>query len=110
MKIILTSYKNSAIIRIMKTNSFYILSLLLIIFTVMSFDNTSPKLMDSNSKTQVETLFEDKTSEQVLDEKLIGNVSDLFMKNKKLFTGFESLIPSVNQLYLNNIFKPPKFS
>ncbi len=75
--------------------------------TAMSFDISSPKLMDSTSSTHVEiSLEEEKTS----DEKLIADVSDLFLKDAKLFTGFESSVPLVDQLYLNNIFKPPKFS
>lgn len=110
MKIILTSYENFAIILAMKRNSLYILSLLLIMLTIISFYSISPKLVDSNSETQVEILFEEKTSDQVMDEKSIITVSNLFMKNTKLFTGFESLITLDDQLYLNNIFKPPKLS
>ena len=64
-------------------------------------------LMDNTSKTHVEiSLEEEKTS----DEKLIANLLDFFRKDTILFTGFESSIPLVDQLYLNNIFKPPKFS
>jgi hypothetical protein len=78
--------------------------------TAMSFDISSPKLMDSNSKTQVEISLEEEKSEKISDEELIANVSDLFLKDTKLFTGLESSIPLVDQLYLNKIFKPPKFS
>ena len=94
----------------MKLNSFYILSLIFVMLTAMSFDISSPKLMDSNSKTQVEISLEEEKSEKISDEELIANVSDLFLKDTKLFTGLESSIPLVDQLYLNNIFKPPKFS
>jgi hypothetical protein len=62
--------------------------------------------MDSTSNTHVEISLEEKTS----DEKLIANLLDLFRKDTILFTGFESSTPLVDQLYLNNIFKPPKFS
>lgn len=78
--------------------------------TAVSFDISSPKLMDSTSKTQVEISLEEEKSEKISDEKLIANVSDLFLKDTKLFTGFKSSIPLVDQLYFNNIFKPPKFS
>ena len=78
--------------------------------TAISYDISSPKLMDSTSKTHVEISLEEEKSEKILDENLIANVSDLFLKNTKLFTGFESSIPLVDQLYLNNIFKPPIFS
>ena len=91
---------------LMKLNRLYILSLIFVMLTAMSFDISSPKLMDSTLKTQVEISLEEKIS----DEKLIANVSDLFLKDTKLFTGLESSIPLVDQLYLNNIFKPPKFS
>ena len=78
--------------------------------TAMSFDISSPKLMDSNSETQIEISLEEKKSEKISDEKLIANVSDLYLKDSKCFTGFEASTPLVDQLYLNNIFKPPKFS
>ena len=75
--------------------------------TAMSFDISSPKLMDSTSNTHVEiSLEEEKTS----DENLIADVSDLFVKNVKLFRGFELSVSFVDQLYINNIFKPPKIS
>lgn len=95
---------------LMKLNRSYILSLIFVILTAMSFDISSPKLMDSTSETHVEISLEEKKSEKISDEKLTANVSDLFLKDTKLFTGFESLIPLVDQLYLYNIFKPPKFS
>jgi hypothetical protein len=64
--------------------------------------------MDSTSKTHVEISLEEE--EKISEEELIVNVLDLFLKDTKLFTGFESSIPLVDQLYLNTIFKPPKFS
>jgi hypothetical protein len=76
----------------------------------MSFDISSTKLMDSTSKIQVEISLEEEKLEQISEEELIANVSDLFLKDMILFKGFESSIPLVDQLYLNNIFKPPKFS
>jgi len=94
-------------LHLMKLNNLYILSLIIVMLTAMSYDISSPKLMDSTSNTHVEiSLEEEKTS----DENLIADISDLFLKDAKLFTGIESSIPLVDQLYLNNIFKPPKFS
>ena len=90
----------------MKLNRIYILSLIFVALTAISFDMSSPKLMDSTSNTHVEISLEEKTP----DEKLIANVSDLFLNDTKLLTVFESSMPLVDQLYLNNIFKPPKFS
>ena len=97
-------------LHLMKLNNLYILSLIIVMLTAMSFDISSPKLMDSNSKTQVEISLEEKNLEQISEEELIANASDLFLKDTKLFTGFESSMPLVDQLYLNNIFKPPKFA
>ena len=106
----LTPYIKTDNVHLMKRNRFYILSLIFVMLTVISFDISSPKLMDSTSKTQVEISLEEKNLEQISEEELIANVSDLLLKDMKLFTGFESSIPLVDQLYLNNIFKPPKFS
>ena len=78
--------------------------------TAISFDITSPKLMDSASETKIEISLEEKKSEKILDENLITNVSELYLKNTKAFTGFYCTMPFVDQLYLNDIFKPPIFS
>jgi endonuclease III-like uncharacterized protein len=76
----------------------------------MSFDISSPKLMDSTSETKVEISLEEKKSEKISDENLIANASELDLKNTKAFTGFYCAMPFVEQLYLNNIFKPPRLS
>ena len=103
----LTAYIKSDNLHLMKLNRLYILSLIFVMLTAMSFDISSPKLMDSTSNTHVEISLEE---EKTTDENLIADVSDLCLKDAKLFRGFESSIPLVDQLYLNNIFKPPKFS
>jgi len=78
--------------------------------TAMSFDISSPKLIDSASEIKVEISLEEKKSEKISDENLIANVLELDLKNTKVFTGFYCSMPFVDQLYLNNIFKPPRFS
>jgi len=90
----------------MKSKNFYILSLIFVILTAMSFDISSPEFMDSTSKTQVEISLEEEKS----DEKFIANVLDLFLKDMKLCTEYKPSRSLVDQFYFNNIFKPPKFS
>ena len=94
----------------MKLSKYYIVSLIVVMLTAMSFDISAPKFMDSTSETKVEISLEEKKSEKISDEKLIVNVSELHLKNSKAFTGFYCSIPFVDQLYLNDIFKPPIFS
>jgi hypothetical protein len=96
--------------QIMKLYRYTILSLIFVMLTAISFDISVPKLMDSTSETTVEISLEEKESKKTSDEKLIANVSDLYMKETKACTGFDFSLPLVNQLYLNNIFKPPIFS
>lgn len=78
--------------------------------TALSFDVSSPMLIDNTSETKVEVSLEEKESEKKSDENLIANVSELHLKETKLYIGFYFSIPIVDQLYLNNIFKPPIFS
>jgi hypothetical protein len=66
--------------------------------------------MDNHSETNIELSLEEKSSENKLDEKLARNDLQFSLKGIKPFTGFDSSIPIVDQLYLNNIFKPPIFS
>lgn len=94
-------------VRLMKLNRLYILSLIFVMLTAISFDISSPKVMDSTSKTHVEISLEE---EKISDENLIFNVSELYLNNTKGFTGFYCSNPLVKQLYINDIFEPPKFS
>ncbi len=48
----------------MKLNRLYILLLIFVILTTMSFDIPSPKFMDSTSKAQVEISLEEKESNE----------------------------------------------
>ena len=94
----------------MKLHKYYILSLIVVVLTAISFDISSPKLMDNTSETKIEVSLEEKKSEAKSDENLMVNVSELYLKETKAFTGFDFSAPIVDQLYLNNIFKPPIFS
>ena len=94
-------------LRLMKLNRLYILSLIVVMLTAMSFDISSPKLMDSTSQTQVEISLEE---EKISDENLVFAILELYLKNTKVFTGFYCSNPLVKQLYINDIFEPPKFS
>ena len=94
----------------MKLQKYYILSLVVVMLTAMSFDISSLKMMDNTSETKIEVSLEEKKSEAKSDENLIVNVSELYLKETKAFTGFDFSTPIVDQLYLNNIFKPPIFS
>ena len=94
----------------MKLKKHYILSLIVVMLTAMSFDISSPKLMDNASETKVEISLEEKKSEKIPDEKLIANTSELDLKYSKAFTGFYCSMPFVEHLYPNEIFEPPKFS
>ena len=90
----------------MKLHRYYVLSIIIVMFTAMSFDTSLPKLMDNTSEIKIEVSLEEKTS----DEKLNSYVPEFVLKNIKILTEFEFSIPLPNQLYLNNIFKPPIFS
>jgi hypothetical protein len=76
----------------------------------MSFDITTPMQMDNHPETSIEVSLEEKGSKTKLDEKLITNDFPLSLKGIKAFSDFDSPILIVDQLYLNNIFKPPIFS
>jgi len=77
----------------------------------MSFNISSPMLTDNALETKVQiSLEEENKSKNTLDEKLIAYVPEPYSKETKPFSGFDLNKPLVDQLYLNNIFKPPKFS
>ncbi len=95
----------------MKLPRYYILSIIIVMLTTMSFDISSTKLMDNTLETKIEvSLEEEKESKQTSDENLIANTPEFDLKEIKVLAGFDSSIPLVNQLYPNNIYKPPIFS
>lgn len=84
--------------------------MIIVMFTTMSFEMTTPMFMDNTLETNVEVSLEEKGSETKLDEKLIPSNLVFSLKNTKVFKGFDFWEAPLSQLYLNNIFKPPKFS
>ena len=78
--------------------------------TSMFFDMDTPMHLDTHSETNIEISLEEKGSKTKLDEKLITNDLPFSLKGLKTFSGFDCSIPILDQLYLNNIFKPPIFS
>ena len=97
--------------RPMKLHRYYIVSIVIFMLAAMSFSTSSPVLMDNTFETKVQiSLEEENKSKTKVDENLIAGASDLYLKETKAYAGFELEIPLVNQLYLNTIFKPPKFS
>ena len=93
----------------MKLHRYYILSIIVVILTAISFDTSLP-MLDNTTETKIEVSLEEKESKKTSDEKLIAYVLESYPKEIKLFAGFDLNTPLVNQLYLYNIFKPPKFS
>ncbi|HEY9189268.1 MAG TPA: hypothetical protein VIM88_00200 [Sulfurovum sp.] len=77
--------------------------------TAFSF-NTSFAVQDDPSETKIQISLEEKESQQTWDEKLVAYVPEPCPKETKPFNGFVFSTPIVDQLYLNNIFKPPIFS
>ena len=77
--------------------------------TSMSFEMTTPMHMDNHLEMSIEVSLDEKGSKTTLDEKLITNDLLFSLKGIKAFAGFDSSIPIIDQLYLNNIFKPPIF-
>jgi len=79
--------------------------------TAMSFSTSSIVLMDNTYETKVQvSLEEENKSKTKADENLIAVASNFYLKETKAFAGFDISVPLVDQLYLNNIFKPPRFS
>ena len=77
----------------MKLKKHYILSLIVVMLTAMSFDISTPKFIDSTIETQIEISLEEKKSEKISEEKLIVNVSEHDLKHSKVFTGFYCSMP-----------------
>ena len=71
------------------------------------FNASSLVLIDNSLDTKVEVSVEEKGSEKKSDNNLIADTSFFYVKEIKVFADFDFSIPILNQLYLNNIFKPP---
>ncbi len=94
----------------MKSHRVYFLAIMIVMLNVMFFDVSSSTFIENTSETKIEVSLEEQGSEKKLDEKLFVNPSVLSLKDPKLYTLYDPATPIVDQLYLNNIFKPPKFS
>ena len=75
----------------MKLHKYYILSIIIVMLTSMSFEVPTPVFMDNHSETNIELSLEEKGSKIKLDEKLITNDLPFSLKGIKAFTGFDSL-------------------
>jgi len=93
----------------MKLRRYTILSLIFVMLTAFSF-NSSLTVQNDPSETKIQLSLEEKESQQTLDEKLMAYVPEPCPKETKPYSGFVFSTPIVDQLYLNNIFKPPIFS
>ncbi|UFH58063.1 hypothetical protein [Sulfurovum mangrovi] len=91
----------------MKLHRFYLLSLIVVMLTVVSFDLSSPQFIDNTAETKVEVSLEEKEAEKKSDENLLATISARHFKEIELFSGFYFSLPIVNQRYLDTIFKPP---
>ncbi len=94
----------------MKSHRVYFLAIMIVMLNVMFFDASSSTFIENTSETKIEVSLEEQGSEKKLDEKLFVNPSVLSLKDPKHYTLYNSATPIVDQLYLNNIFKPPIFS
>lgn len=93
----------------MKLRRYTILSIIFVMLTAFTF-NTSSAVQDDPSETKIQISVEEKESQQIWDEKLMAYVPEACPKETKPYSGFVFSRPIVDQLYLNNIFKPPIFS
>jgi hypothetical protein len=91
----------------MKLHRFYILSIIVVMLNVVSFDLSAPQFIDNTAETKIEVSLEEKEAEKKSDENLIATISALYLKETEVFAGFYFSLPIVNQRYLDTIFKPP---
>ncbi|MDD3591236.1 MAG: hypothetical protein PHO65_01155 [Sulfurovum sp.] len=89
----------------MKVSRYYLVSILVIMLSLISFDISSPQSVDLVSETQVEIFPEEKESKTGYD--YIADTPTYDLRDIYAFTGFYWVVPRIDLLYLNNIFKPP---
>lgn len=94
----------------MKSHKVYFLAIIIVMLNVMFFAGSSSSLIENTSETKIEVSLEEQGSEEKLDEKLLVNTSTFSLKDPTFYTHYDFTTPIVDQLYLNNIFKPPIFS
>ncbi len=96
--------------RPMKSQKHYVLLIIIVMLNVMFFDSFSSAFIENTSETKIEVSLEEQDVEEKLDEKLIVNRLRLLLKDSKAYTAYNFTLPILNQLYLDNVFKPPIFS
>jgi hypothetical protein len=94
----------------MKLNRYYFLAIIIVMLNVMFFSGSSTSFIENTSETKIEVSLEEQGSEEKLDEKLLLNIAALSLIDPKIYTLYDFMLPIVDRLYLNNIFKPPRFS
>lgn len=94
----------------MKLHKVYLLAIIIVMLNVIFFNGSSSPFIENTSETKIEVSLEEQGSEEKLDEKLLLNISELSLIDPKIYTVYDFMLPIVDQLYLNNIFKPPRFS
>ena len=76
----------------------------------ISFDVSSVKFADTTVETKIEVSLEEKKAEKSSDKLFILGASEFLLHGMKVSEVYHTSLQLFNQLYLNNIFKPPKFS
>lgn len=94
----------------MKLQKLYIVSIIIVMLSAISFDVSSLKFADNTLETKIEVSVEEKKSETKSDTHLILSDSGLRLHEIKVFYAYDTSLSLFKQLYLNDIFKPPIFS
>ncbi len=94
----------------MKLQKLYIVSLIIVMLGAISFDVSSVKSTDTTVETKIEVSLEEKKAETTFDKNFILGASEFSLHGMKVSGVYHTSLQLCNQLYLNDIFKPPKFS
>lgn len=94
----------------MKLKKLYIVSILIVMLSAISFDVSSFKFSDTTAETKIEVSLEEKKAEKLSDKLFILGASEFLLHGMKVSQVYHTSLRLCNQLYLNDIFKPPIFS
>ncbi|MBN2899389.1 MAG: hypothetical protein JXO44_11500 [Clostridia bacterium] len=89
----------------MKQSWYYLIAILVIMVNAVLFDIALPDYVDHTLEIQVEMLLEEKESKTSDD--FTANILTSDFRDTYAFAGFYWVVPRINLLYLNSIFKPP---
>ena len=106
----LTSLLVCASIRTMKLQKLYIISLIIVMLSAISFDVSSVKFVDTTVESKIEVSLEEKKAEKSSEKLFILSASEFLLQGMKVSQVYHTSHRLYNQLYLNDIFKPPIFS